>query len=120
MVEEATPPADEPASDAPEAAVPQADDQAQPAQQQIRLRMDHREMSTSYANMVMTHSMPNEVLLDFGLNVIAPSTSVSVGFQISTFRELVIPAKCMSFSSDCTLIAIRDDWPTVMYSPSLV
>ena len=71
MVEEATPPADEPASDAPEAVEPQANEQA--AQQQIRLRMDHREMSTSYANMVMTHSMPNEVLLDFGLNLVAPS-----------------------------------------------
>jgi len=62
MAEEVNPPADEPASG-----------QAQPGQQQIRLRMDHREMSTSYANMVMTHSMPNEVLLDFGLNLVAPS-----------------------------------------------
>ena len=66
MAEEAnTPTPDE----APTAA-PEAQAQAQ-AGQQIRLRMDQREMSTSYANMVATHSMPNEVLLDFGLNLLS-------------------------------------------------
>ena len=69
MVEEANTPSDEPAAEEPAAAETKA-----PPQQQVRLRMDHREMSTSYANMVMTHSMPNEVLLDFGLNLMAPPT----------------------------------------------
>ena len=70
MVEEANTPSDESAADEPAA----VEETQAPAQQQVRLRMDHREMSTSYANMVMTHSMPNEVLLDFGLNLMAPPT----------------------------------------------
>ena len=70
MTEEANTPAptpDDAPTPAPEA---QAPAQAQEGQQ-IRLRMDQRDMSTSYANMVATHSMPNEVLLDFGLNLLS-------------------------------------------------
>lgn len=72
MVEETDTPAEQPAEDDAKPAEAQAP--AQKGQQQIRLRMDQRDMSTSYANMVMTHSMPNEVLLDFGLNLISPPT----------------------------------------------
>ena len=62
--------ANTPTPDEDPTAAPEAQAQAQ-AGQQIRLRMDQREMSTSYANMVATHSMPNEVLLDFGLNLLS-------------------------------------------------
>ena len=57
----------EPAKDAPEAA-PQDQDQ----QQTIRVRMDQRDVKTSYANAFNTHGLINEVILDFGLNVPVP------------------------------------------------
>jgi len=51
------------------------EDQAkeQTGQQQIRLRVDEREMRTSYANAFRTNGTAEEVILDFGLNLMAPS-----------------------------------------------
>ncbi len=53
---------------------PQAQAQAQaPVQeqpgQQIRLRMDERNLSTSYCNFFRTSATAEEILLDFGLNL---------------------------------------------------
>jgi len=45
----------------------------QTGRRQIRLRMDEREMSTSYANAFRTNSASEEVMLDFGLNMVVPS-----------------------------------------------
>ena len=56
-----------PAQDAPEAA-PEAPEQ----QQTIRVRMDQRDVKTSYANAFNTHGLINEVILDFGLNMPVP------------------------------------------------
>ncbi len=40
--------------------------------QQVRLRVDEREMSTSYANAFRTNGTAEEVLLDFGMNLVTP------------------------------------------------
>lgn len=42
--------------------------------QQVRLRMDERDMSSVYANAFRTNGTAEEVMLDFGVNVIAPAT----------------------------------------------
>lgn len=41
-------------------------------QQQIRVRFDERNMRTCYANGFRTNSTPEEVVLDFGLNLMSP------------------------------------------------
>ena len=42
----------------------------QTGEQQVRLRVDEREMSSSYANAFRTNGTAEEVMLDFGLNVL--------------------------------------------------
>ena len=44
----------------------------QTGQQQIRLRIDERNMKTSYANAFRTNGTAEEVILDFGLNLVGP------------------------------------------------
>ena len=62
----------EPAQDAPETA-PAAAPQGEEAQRQtVRIRMDQRDLKTSYANAFNTHGLVNEVILDFGLNMPVP------------------------------------------------
>ena len=41
-------------------------------QQTVRVRMDQRDLKTSYANAFNTHGLINEVILDFGLNMPVP------------------------------------------------
>ncbi|MCP4375642.1 MAG: DUF3467 domain-containing protein [bacterium] len=41
-------------------------------QQAIRVRVDQRDVKTSYANAFNTHGLVNEVILDFGLNMPVP------------------------------------------------
>jgi len=45
----------------------------QTGQRQVRLRVDEREMSTTYANAFRTNGTADEVILDFGLNVVSPT-----------------------------------------------
>ena len=49
----------------------------QTGQQQIRLRMDERNMTTSYANAFRTNGTAEEVMLDFGLNLLNPASAQS-------------------------------------------
>jgi hypothetical protein len=44
----------------------------QTGQQQVRLRMDERDMDVSYANAFRTNATAEEVMLDFGVNVVNP------------------------------------------------
>ena len=44
----------------------------QTGQRQVRLRIDERDMSSTYANAFRTNGTAEEVMLDFGLNVINP------------------------------------------------
>jgi len=45
----------------------------QTGQKQVRLRIDEQNMQTSYANMFRTNGTPEEILLDFGLNLTEPT-----------------------------------------------
>lgn len=45
----------------------------QPQQQQIQLRIDETRMRTTYANTIRTSTTPEEVVLDFGMNLPTPS-----------------------------------------------
>ena len=44
----------------------------QTGQQQIRIRVDERTMQTTYANAFRTNGTAEEVMLDFGINLMAP------------------------------------------------
>ena len=46
----------------------------QTGQRQVRLRIDERNMRSSYANAFRTNGTAEEVMLDFGLNLISPAT----------------------------------------------
>jgi len=46
----------------------------QTGQQQVRLRVDEREMSSSYANAFRTNGTAEEVMLDFGVNLLNQAT----------------------------------------------
>ena len=46
----------------------------QTGQQQIRLRIDEKNLRTSYANAFRTNGTAEEVILDFGLNLAVPAT----------------------------------------------
>lgn len=61
-------PPDEPAADKP------VEEQArqQTGQQQVRVRIDERNMTTSYANAFRTNGTAEEVMVDFGLNLVSP------------------------------------------------
>ncbi|MCG3180803.1 MAG: hypothetical protein BIFFINMI_03166 [Phycisphaerae bacterium] len=48
-------------------ASPQASEQAGT---QVRVRVDERELTTSYANAFRTNGTPDEVILDLGLNLV--------------------------------------------------
>ncbi len=45
----------------------------QTGQQQVRLRIDERNMTTSYANAFRTNGSAEEVILDFGVNLFSPT-----------------------------------------------
>jgi len=44
-----------------------------PAQQQVQLRIDEARMRTSYANTIRTSTTPDEVVMDFGINMPVPT-----------------------------------------------
>ena len=44
----------------------------QTGQRQVRIRIDERNMRTSYANAFRTNGTAEEVMLDFGLNLLNP------------------------------------------------
>lgn len=52
------------------------DEQArqQTGQQQVRLRVDERELRTTYANAFLANGTAEEVMLDFGLNLANPTS----------------------------------------------
>ncbi|MEK6702834.1 MAG: DUF3467 domain-containing protein [Planctomycetota bacterium] len=46
-----------------------ADNTPNPENRQIQLRIDETRMSTTYANTIRTSTTPEEVILDFGINI---------------------------------------------------
>ncbi len=57
------------------------------AGQQVQLRVDERNMKTSYANAFRTNGTAEEVMLDFGLNIMTPPPQQSappvITFQVN-------------------------------------
>ena len=45
----------------------------QTGQQQVRLRVDERNMQTTYSNAFRTNGTAEEVMLDFGINTMTPA-----------------------------------------------
>ena len=41
----------------------------QPQQQQVQIRIDESKMQTAYANTIRTATTPDEMVMDFGLNL---------------------------------------------------
>jgi hypothetical protein len=46
----------------------------QTGQQQVRLRVDESKLETTYANAFRTNTSAEEVIIDFGLNLVVPPT----------------------------------------------
>ena len=64
--------ADEKESDSPADKPVEEQAREQTGQRQVRLRIDERNMRSGYANAFRTNGTAEEVMLDFGLNVINP------------------------------------------------
>lgn len=45
----------------------------QPQDRQIQLRIDESKMNTTYANTIRTSTMPDELVMDFGINMPVPT-----------------------------------------------
>ena len=45
----------------------------QTGQQQVRLRIDERNLESTYCNAFRTHPTADEVMIDFGINVVNPA-----------------------------------------------
>lgn len=48
--------------------------QGQPAQQQVQVLLDERELRTVYTNAYRIHTAPEEVVIDLGFNMANPNT----------------------------------------------
>lgn len=59
----------------------------QTGQKQVRLRIDERNMRTSYANAFRTNGTAEEVMLDFGLNLVSPATQQAAQQQAAGQQE---------------------------------
>jgi len=59
----------------------QVDAQAreQTGSQQVRLRLDDRDMTTMYANAFRTNTSAEEVIVDFGMNLVVPAQQPQSG-----------------------------------------
>ena len=66
----------------------------QTGQQQVRLRLDERNMTTSYANAFRSHATAEEVLIDFGLNLLqqTPGSQTDAAGQSQPNREVLFQA----------------------------
>jgi hypothetical protein len=54
----------------------------QDQQRQIQLRIDESKMATTYANTIRTSTMPDEMVMDFGINMPMPTQE---GQQVLVF-----------------------------------
>ena len=70
-------------------------------QQQIQLRIDESKMNTTYANTIRTSTTGDEVVLDFGMNLPAPTADGSPALVFSVTSRVVmnwVAAKRMAIS----------------------
>lgn len=63
-----------------------ADEQGQPQQQQVQLRIDESKMSSTYANTIRTSNTQDELIMDFGMNIPmqAPNQPPMVIFNVGS------------------------------------
>lgn len=59
-------------------------------QQQIQLRIDESKMNTTYANTIRTSTMPDEVIMDFGVNVPMPSDNNQPVFNFAIGSRIIM------------------------------
>ena len=59
----------------------------QTGQRQVRLRIDERNMRSSYANAFRTNGTAEEVMLDFGLNLISPAAQQQAAGQAGAQQQ---------------------------------
>lgn len=62
----------------------------QQQQQQVQLRIDESKMNTTYANTIRTTTTPDEVVLDFGMNVPYPSPDNQPTLMFSVGNRVVM------------------------------
>ncbi|MBS3735057.1 MAG: DUF3467 domain-containing protein [Phycisphaerae bacterium] len=66
----------------------------QTGQQQVQVRVDERNLETTYANAFRTNATAEEVMMDFGLNIIRPTgpdgQQPEITFQV-TDRVILSP-----------------------------
>jgi hypothetical protein len=65
-------------------------DAQQPQQQQVQLRIDESKMATTYANTIRTSTTPDEVVLDFGMNLPIPSENNIPAISFSVGSRVVL------------------------------
>lgn len=82
----------DPAGDSGEPMTEQA--RQQTGQQQVQIRVDERNLTTSYANGFRTNATAEEVMLDFGLNVARPTNEQQpvITFEVSERIILSYPS----------------------------
>jgi hypothetical protein len=67
-----------------------SDNPQQPRQQQVQLRIDESKMETTYANTIRTSTTPDEVVLDFGVNLPMPTQDQTPVIQFSVGSRVVM------------------------------
>ncbi len=67
-----------------------SDNPQQPRQQQVQLRIDETKMQTTYANTIRTSTTPDEVVLDFGVNLPMPTQDQTPVIQFSVGSRVVM------------------------------
>ena len=58
---------------------PQAQAQQQTGRQRVSLRVDESSLTTSYTNAFRTHTSNDELIIDFGLNLVTPNVPAQQG-----------------------------------------
>lgn len=61
-----------------------------PQQQQVQLRIDESKMHSTYANTIRTSTTPEEVVLDFGINMPTPSQDNQPAMLFSVGSRIVM------------------------------
>ncbi|MCC6428976.1 MAG: DUF3467 domain-containing protein [Phycisphaerales bacterium] len=61
-----------------------------PQQQQVQLRIDESKMHTTYSNTIRTSTTPDEVVLDFGMNMPVPSPENQPAMLFSVGSRVVM------------------------------
>ncbi len=61
-----------------------------PQQQQVQLRIDESKMHSTYANTIRTSTTPEEVVLDFGINMPMPAQDGQQSMLFSVGSRVVM------------------------------